>query len=750
MASERGERRRLDADAWRRIGAVLDRVSDLDVRVQPDALEEACQAEGVRLEHVRPYIEAHYRSDSFPGRLDATMLGDALHAFAADAGSARLAPGTRLGPYEILSLVGVGGMGEVYKARDTRLNRTVALKRLTAHMAASQEGRKRFEREAHATSTLNHPHICTLHDVGTHEGVEFLVMEFSEGETLAARLQRGALSMTDALQCAAQMAEALAAAHRQGIVHRDLKPANVMLTEHGVKLLDFGLAALRPPLAPFEGGRDDTSTVMGTILGTLQYMSPEQIQGKPIDGRTDIFAVGAILYEMLTGRKAFDADSSAGVVAAVLEHTPQPLTADRPDVPPELGWTVAQCLTKAAEERWQSAADLARQLRWYLNTFAEVKSSGEPRRTASARSMVAAITAAIVLPLVIAFGAAWKAKADVQGLYARYRALEVETANYRATIDALLGQMESQPPTGPDAATRPTGSTGSARLEPVVGTPVMGGDPAPPAPPLPVAAVESSPLAEVAPAPPAAVGGGPDADSAAVGREAFMETLARLGQARDVAAAVDAPTLAGQSYRAAIALELEAQELATAGRMNEALVRAVEADARFRAAEIEARAEAAAWERLSLADAAASPLPPSLAETRGVTVDPSAAGEAPQPVRAASQPVADVEGVILDVIAQYVSGLENRSLAALKRVWPSLGGSQERAIQTEFENARTVQTVFSDPQITINGDTTTVTGLRKHSLVTQDDQRLFSVTRTTMTLRRSGDAWVIEGVVHQQ
>jgi Tol biopolymer transport system component len=230
-------------------------------------------------------------------------------------------------------------------------------------VAASVEGRKRFEREARATSALNHPHICTLHDVGEHEGVEFLVMEVTEGETLADHLRRGALPMSDALEYAAQMADALAAAHRHGIVHRDLKPANVMLTAHGVKLLDFGLAALRP--TGFEGsGVPQGSTAAGTILGTLQYMAPEQLEGKPVDGRADIFAIGAILYEMLTGRKAFRAGSSAGVVAAVLNDMPPPLTAERPEAPAPLDWLVRQCLAKVADERWQSAADLARHLRW--------------------------------------------------------------------------------------------------------------------------------------------------------------------------------------------------------------------------------------------------------------------------------------------------------------------------------------------------------------------------------------------------
>jgi eukaryotic-like serine/threonine-protein kinase len=363
MNAGRGDRGRLDANSWRRIGAVLDRVSDLDVPLQREALVEACHAEGLSVDDVSPYLEAAGRSGQFPGRLDSAILDDVLQGLAAEARSDTLAPGTRLGRYEIVSLIDVGGMGEVYRARDTRLNRIVAVKRLTAHVAASHEGRKRFEREAHATSSLNHPHICTLHDVGEHEGIEFLVMELAEGETLAARLQRGALPMIDALEWATQMTDALAAAHSQGVVHRDLKPANVMLTAHGVKLLDFGLAALRQPPGLVETAHDRSGTAAGTILGTLQYMSPEQLRGKPVDGRTDIFAVGAILYEMIAGRKAFEADSSAGIVAAVLDHTPQPLGLLRPDVPAALDRAVTQCLTKVAEERWHNAADLARHLR---------------------------------------------------------------------------------------------------------------------------------------------------------------------------------------------------------------------------------------------------------------------------------------------------------------------------------------------------------------------------------------------------
>jgi hypothetical protein len=364
MTPNRGDRRHLDAEVWRRIGAVLDRISDVGRPLSHEALEEMCRVEGLRVADVRPYLEAGDRSSQFPGRLDPAILNDALYAPDDDGPTVRLAPGTRLGPYEILSLLGVGGMGEVYRARDTRLGRIVALKRLRAHLAASQEGCQRFEREARAASALNHPHICMLHDVGSHDGVEFLVMELVEGEPLAARLERAALPMTDALQCAAQMADALAAAHRCGIVHRDLKPANVMLTTHGVKLLDFGLATLRPAGGLIEDGHCRGLTADGAILGTLQYMAPEQLQGRPVDGRADIFALGAILYEMVSGRSPFEADSSAGVVAAVLDHQPPPLSVARPDVPAALDFAVAQCLTKGADERWQSANDLARQLRW--------------------------------------------------------------------------------------------------------------------------------------------------------------------------------------------------------------------------------------------------------------------------------------------------------------------------------------------------------------------------------------------------
>ena len=276
---------------------------------------------------------------------------------------------SRLGPYEILQRLGAGGMGEVYKARDTRLDRTVAIKVLGAHHSGSAEMRSRFEREARAISALGHPHICTLHDVGEQEGVDYLVMEYLEGESLAQRLGRGPLPLDQALRIAIEIASALERAHRQGIVHRDLKPANVMLTKTGAKLLDFGLAKTAPlgTLVPAETTPAGVPTRLplttaGVILGTLQYMAPEQLEGLEADARSDVFAFGAVLYEMVTGRAPFGGGSQASVIASILERQPPALSALQPVTPPALERLVAVCLAKAPDDRWQSAQDVRLQL----------------------------------------------------------------------------------------------------------------------------------------------------------------------------------------------------------------------------------------------------------------------------------------------------------------------------------------------------------------------------------------------------
>ncbi len=279
-----------------------------------------------------------------------------------------LSVGTRLGPYEILAPIGAGGMGEVYKARDTRLDRTVAVKVLPEQLSASPESRQRFEREAKTISQLSHPHICALHDVGREGDTEYLVMEYLEGETLSERLAKGPLVLEQTLRYGSEIADALEKAHRQGIVHRDLKPGNVMITKSGVKLLDFGLAkAMAPPAAPSSLTAQPTQqglTQEGTILGTFQYMAPEQLEGRDADARTDVFALGATLYEMATGRKAFTGSTQASLISAILRDDPQPISQVLPMIPPALDRVVKACLAKDPEDRWQSAGDVGRQLKW--------------------------------------------------------------------------------------------------------------------------------------------------------------------------------------------------------------------------------------------------------------------------------------------------------------------------------------------------------------------------------------------------
>src|ERR1700730_2285005 len=274
-----------------------------------------------------------------------------------------LAPGTQLGPYEISAPLGAGGMGEVYRARDIPLDRTVAIKILPAHLCSDPVQKRRFEREANTISSLNHPHICMLYDVGSQNGVDYLVMECVQGETLAKRLEKGPLALEQVLKYGTQIADALDKAHRSGVIHRDLKPGNIMLTPMGAKLLDFGLAKPAVPLASVAtvtaaATRTTSMTQEGTIVGTFQYMSPEQIEGKELDARSDIFSLGAVLHEMLTGQRAFDGKTQASVTAAILEREPPPISSLQLMVPAELARMVKTCLTKDPDERWQSAHDL--------------------------------------------------------------------------------------------------------------------------------------------------------------------------------------------------------------------------------------------------------------------------------------------------------------------------------------------------------------------------------------------------------
>jgi eukaryotic-like serine/threonine-protein kinase len=323
-----------------------------------------------------------------------------------------LTNGTKLGPYEIISPIGAGGMGEVYRALDTRLDRTVAIKVLPPHLADTPEAKQRFEREARAVAALNHPNICTLFDVGWQDGTDYLVMEYIEGETLAARLEKGSLPLDQSLKIGMEVADALDKAHHAGIIHRDLKPSNIMLTKSGAKLLDFGLAKEALPLtagttltAP--ATRTTPVTQAGMIVGTFQYMSPEQVEAKELDARSDIFSFGSVLYEMLTGRAAFQGRSRFSVASAILEKNPERISALQRMTPPALDRIVLKCLAKNAEDRWQTARDLLLELKWVAEAGSQ---AGVPAPVTSLRKnrerlawAIAALLGLTAITLAIGF-----------------------------------------------------------------------------------------------------------------------------------------------------------------------------------------------------------------------------------------------------------------------------------------------------------------------------------------------------------
>jgi Tol biopolymer transport system component/tRNA A-37 threonylcarbamoyl transferase component Bud32 len=319
--------------------------------------------------------------------------------------------GERLGPYEILCTAGTGGMGEVYRARDTRLDRTVAIKVLPEHFSQNADLKQRFEREARVISSLNHPNICHLYDVGHQEGIDYLVMEYIEGETLALRLAKGLLPIEQVLKIGTEIADALNKAHRQGIVHRDLKPGNIMLTKSGAKLVDFGLA--RPAgamkaassftgVAVTQASLVSPITQQGHIVGTFQYMSPEQVEGKDADARSDIFALGTVLYEMATGKRAFEGKSAISVASAILEKDPEPISKVQPLAPPALEHVVQRALAKEPDERWQTAADLRAELCWISRGGSQVAAS--PSVVRRKRRELLGLVAVLALLVVAAVG----------------------------------------------------------------------------------------------------------------------------------------------------------------------------------------------------------------------------------------------------------------------------------------------------------------------------------------------------------
>ncbi len=329
--------------------------------------------------------------------------------------------GSKLGPYEILGTLGAGGMGEVYEAQDTRLDRTVAIKVLPAHLSESEEIKQRFDREAKVISSLSHPNICTLFDVGHDDGVDYLVMEHLEGESLQERLEQGPLPMDQVLSMGIQIADALDQAHKNGVVHRDLKPGNIMLTGGTIKLLDFGLAKYQMPesevsSASFSRLLTETPasaplTVEGTILGTFQYMSPEQIEGKEADARSDLFALGAVLFEMATGKKAFAGKTQASLIGSIMHSAPEDVSQVVPLAPPAFDRVIQTCLAKEPDERWSNAHDLKLQLQWLAEGGSQVGIPAPVSARRKNRERLAWAVAALAIVTAAAFAVLWTQRA---------------------------------------------------------------------------------------------------------------------------------------------------------------------------------------------------------------------------------------------------------------------------------------------------------------------------------------------------
>jgi hypothetical protein len=411
-------------ERWQRVQEILADASELEGAARRDYLEEACRGDAELHGEVESLLGSLATASA--GFLESPAIQSVLGAPAADAGAASpsLSRGTRLGPYEIVGLLGAGGMGEVYRARDTRLNREVAVKVLPRSFARDPKALARFEQEARAIAALSHPNILAIHDLGKEGDVVYAVAELLHGQTLQERLMGGALSQRKAVEIALPIAHGLSAAHEKGIIHRDLKPANVFLTnDGGVKVLDFGLAKV---VAPHPGGQDGPTTPAtepGLVMGTVGYMSPEQVRGQPLDSRSDLFSFGAILYEMLSGRRAFRGSSAADTMAAILKEDPPDLSQTNEKISPALERVVRHCLEKMPEQRFQSARDLA----FHLDSLSSVSSGPLAARTATVsprRRIRLPVAVAVAVLVIAALGAMiWRLAASRTAARARYSQL---------------------------------------------------------------------------------------------------------------------------------------------------------------------------------------------------------------------------------------------------------------------------------------------------------------------------------------
>jgi eukaryotic-like serine/threonine-protein kinase len=725
---------------------------------------------------------------------------------------------TTIGRYQVLEKLGQGGMGVVYRAFDTLLERVVALKVISTPIEDKPEVRERFIREARAAGQLSHPNIITIHDLGEHEGQPYLAMELLDGEDLLTRMARPErMSLRRKVELTADICSGLEFAHSRGLIHRDIKPANIFITSGGtVKILDFGLARLM------------TSELTGSnmMMGTLNYMAPEQIRGERVDHRVDVFSVGVVMYELLSGRKAFAGDSFASTLFKILNEVPAPLLGIDPTLPPDLVAVVECALAKPRDERYQNMGEMLRDLAVFRQfNLGDSPMTGRPisdrhrpssdparvgsgprfedrpptpaplltpppapvsgmglspgMKFATAAVVVAALTAA---GLWLVFGrssaapttapaAETAATTDVS--VEMQQALDaLKRADY-AAVERLTDEVLKRVPDHGEA--RRAREAGRAAAESVTrGLQAAQAHFA--AGRFEEASRAAGEVLSIAPDHPEARRIMEEGASRSRGHGA-EEARARMTRARASARAANATALASGSYRAAADAEREAQQLYQSGRMAQATARFYEASGLYRSAEIAAESSAAAEaERRRVADAerarkAAEPAPaPAPPVSTGAPVSalppavtpglppppppaPTPPAPAPAPTTSTGPPPATesssraaAEEAIRELLGRYDSALESRSIDALKRLWPSLGGAQQGAIENDFRNANRIRVEIIEPRIAMSGGTATVNFLRRYELMTVDNQRLSSDTPTTMMLRRADGHWIIESI----
>lgn len=779
-----------------------------------------------------------------------------------------------IGRYQLVEKLGQGGMGVVYRAFDTLLERVVAVKLIGTSIESSAELRERFFREARAAGQLSHPNIITIYDLGEFEGQPYIAMEYLEGEDLQQRVARPEkMSLARKLELAIDLCAGLEYAHACGVVHRDVKPANIFITAKGAtKILDFGLARLIT----------SELTNSNMMMGTLNYMAPEQVRGERADHRSDIFSAGVVLYELFGGKRAFEGDSFASTLYKILQEIPEPLLNIDPTLPPELVAVVERALEKLREERYQQMGDMLRDLTLFQQRMMLLNSpafghpvtgvhrvpSDAPRSapgfpsdavpflgpdaptlapTASPvpiRSPVSAGHGAAPgsgsSPGAEATGPPWPSDANTRSdrfsaPATRWPAPAIVVSAVAAVVLAggLLWFVLGRSPQDPVVPTEPAGALDATRQAAIAAAvqqaaeAFQNGD---------YEAAQRHAETALAQNPDHAEARGisdrakESADSVARGlanaRDLFAagryeeasraagdvlsvspghaearrimedgaersrgrgaaEARTRMSQAKAAATAAGAPSLAGPAFAAAISAERDAQRLFSAGRLAEATGRFYEASGLFRSAEIAAQTEAVArTERARIAQAERQPgqEPPARGEGAATASGPPAAPRAPQapppvaggaeralptsvplpvapppappvvppatpaaqPTSESSPPAASPTSQIEELLGRYRAALENRSLESLKQLWPGLGGAQEAAIRTEFQHASRIDVEIVDPRISVSGNAASVSFTRRYQLLTTDNQRLRTETRTTMNLRRSGSGWVIE------